>query len=152
MFQWFRALGLAICGLLAGGRLQGAPLAGSEFTGALEIQSVTVDGRSMALRAGHELRLRPFPESVSFGFGVPTNSSRAPLRIRYKLEGYEESWHEGGGEMYLYIRFFDAAGDQVAQTAYQAKGLSAGWNGTVAGSAFTHRRETLLVPPHAASL
>ena len=34
------------------------------------------------------------PENVIFGFGAGTNAGKAPLRLRYMLEGYENGWHE----------------------------------------------------------
>ena len=38
------------------------------------------------------------------------NSDRAPLRIRYKLDGYDDGWREVAGEMRLSVRFFNDSG------------------------------------------
>ena len=111
---------------------------------------MAVQGKSMKWRAGEDLQLGPSPENVLFNFGGPTNSTEAPIRVHYKLEGYDDTWHEGGGEMYLMIRFSDPNGDQVGQKIFKATGESAGWNRTLLGSTLTHRRETLVVPPRAA--
>ncbi|HTL17864.1 MAG TPA: sensor histidine kinase [Patescibacteria group bacterium] len=69
--------------------------------------------------------------------------------MRYTLEGYETTWHEGAGQMGLTVRYADERGDQIAQTTFEASGESAGWNGTLTNSTLSHRRETLVAPPHA---
>jgi signal transduction histidine kinase len=70
-----------------------------------------------------------------------------PTRLRYKLEGYDNSWHEGGGVMCLTVRFADDHGDQIGQTTFEATGESAGWSGSLTNSTLSHRRETLVTPP-----
>jgi signal transduction histidine kinase len=72
------------------------------------------------------------------------------MRLRYKLEGYDNAWQEGLVAMCLTIRFTDERGDQVGQTTFQATGESAGWNGSFTNSTLSHRRETLVAPPMAA--
>jgi hypothetical protein len=76
----------------------------------LEIRSVAVHDQSLSWGAGEEVRLPPFPENISFHYGAASNSSRAPMRLRYKLEGYDQAWREGYGEMYLAIRFLNESG------------------------------------------
>lgn len=98
------------------------PLPANRTTNLLEIQSVTVDGKPLSWRPGGELRLNPFPGSVSFIFGPPTNSLRPPIRLRYKLEGYDNVWHEGGGEMFVAVRFLDDSGEQMDQKLFRARG------------------------------
>lgn len=124
----------------------------NQATNFLEIRSAVVDGKPVPWRAGGPLLLRPFPKNISFGFGHATNASRAPIRLRYKLEGYDTTWHEGGGEMNLVLRFLDDAGDFIAMKTFRATGDSAGWNGALESATLTHRRETLIVPPGASRL
>jgi signal transduction histidine kinase len=118
----------------------------------LEMRSVIVDGKPLDRLNGGEERISPFPESITFGFGARSNSTRAPIRLRYKLEGYDDAWHEGACEMFVAIRFFDESDDQVGQKLFQARGDSSGWNGDLKTSTLTHRRETLTVPPKATRL
>ena len=104
---------------------------------------MAVQGKSMKWRAGEDLQLGPSPENVLFNFGGPTNSTETPIRVHYKLEGYDDTWHEGGGEMYLMIRFSDPNGDQVGQKIFKATGESAGWSGascSVTFAVFAERR------------
>ena len=121
-------------------------------TNVLEIQSITQDGKTLSWRAGAPLRLKPRPGNVSFGFGPSTNAGRFPVRLRYQLEGAESAWHEGGGEMFFTVRFFDDHGEQVGQKVFSAKGDSPGWNGSLTNSTLTHRRETVVAPPRTARL
>jgi signal transduction histidine kinase len=115
----------------------------------LEIQSVSVSGKLKKWRTGRELRLAPAPQQVVFSFAPATNSGWAPKRLRYTLEGYETTWHEGVGQMGLTVRYSDEHGDQIGQTIFEASGESAGWGGTLTNSTLSHRRETLEAPPHA---
>jgi signal transduction histidine kinase len=118
----------------------------------LAIQSVTVNGKNIPF-ANHDLaNLGPFPINIVFGFGPAEGSNKTPLRLRYMLEHYENAWHEGGGEMGLTVRFYNAAGDEIGQNLYPVHGESTGWTGSLKNSALTHRRETLLVPPGANKL
>ena len=52
--------------------------------------------------------------------------------------------------MFLAVRFFNAAGDQIDQKNFQVTGESAGWDGKLKTAVLTHRRETLVVPTNAA--
>jgi len=116
----------------------------------LEIRSISVNGRSLAWRGKGEASLGSSPEEIAFAFGPKTNS--APLRIRYNLEGYENEWHDGPGEMLLMIRFYNSAGDQISVNNFKISGESPGWNRSLATSPLTHRRETVVVPEQASRL
>ena len=118
----------------------------------LEIRSATVNGNPARLNANGTVDLGASPVDVTFAFGPVTNSRQAPLRIRYELEGYENSWHNEGSEMDLTVRYFNSAGDIVGQKAFPVNGESAGWTGSLSTSPLIHRRETLVVPARASKL
>jgi signal transduction histidine kinase len=120
-------------------------------TNDLEIQAVTVRGKPVTVRKG-EVNLGAFPEAIAFQFGPITHSGRDPVRLRYKMEGFENAWHEGGGEMYLAVRFFNRQEDQIYQTNFPIHRESAGWNGSLKSSPLSHRRETVVAPTNAASV
>jgi signal transduction histidine kinase len=123
-----------------------------EATNTLEIQYVNVAGKSLPFRDKDSVSPGPFPENIVFGFGPVTNASQPPLRLRYSLEGYENTWHEYSAEMSLNVRFYNNSGDQISQNNYPVKGESTGWTGSLKSSSLTHRRETLVVPPQASRL
>ena len=115
----------------------------------LEIRSVSVRGKAVSWRAGDKVRMPPAPEDIFFTYGVVSNATRTPVRLRYKLEGYDPSWCEGYGERYLAIRFLNESGEQLTRASWNVSGNSPGWSGDLAGAAFNHRRETVVVPPGA---
>ncbi|MDB6016472.1 MAG: Integral rane sensor signal transduction histidine kinase [Pedosphaera sp.] len=123
-----------------------------EATNTLEIQSVNVAGKSLPFRGKDSVSLGSFPKNIVFGFGPVTNASKLPLRLRYMLDGYENAWHEAGGEMSLNVWFYNSSGDQISQNNYPVHGESTGWTGSLKSSSLTHRRETMVVPPQAVRL
>lgn len=119
----------------------------------LKIRSVSVDNRPLSWQPGQVLSLGVFPRNIIFNSGRPAGAANGGMeRLRTKLEGFDREWREGGGEMFVTIRFYNAAGDLVAQKIFSARGDSPGWNGTLEGSSFTHRRETFSAPLDAARL
>jgi signal transduction histidine kinase len=115
----------------------------------LEVRSVTVDGNPAQIRQNGSVNLGSSPKNIAFTFGPVPNSKRAPVRIRYRLEGYEDRWHDEASEMDLTVRFYDKAGDITGEKTFGVSGESAGWDGSLVNSTLIHRRESLLVPPRA---
>ena len=137
-------LGQACAGIAA----NGPPPA--KATSPLEIRSLTVNGQPVAFAAKEKLRLGATPHNVSFGFGATTNST--VLRVRYKLDGFDEDWREVPGDMTVSVRFTDANLDQVGESSFRVLGKTEGWTGELDTSPFTHRQETIVVPPGARTL
>ena len=117
----------------------------------IEIQSVAINGKSIPLSGKSKINSGATPQNITFTFGQATNAMRAPTRVRYKLEGYDSAWHEGGGEMFIMLRFYNEAGDAIGQKGFPVNGESAGWSGDLKSSTFSHRRETVVVPPKSAN-
>ncbi|HXB58717.1 MAG TPA: sensor histidine kinase [Candidatus Acidoferrales bacterium] len=117
----------------------------------LGVQAVVVDGKPAPITGG-KVDLGLFPKTISFNFGPPANTGRAPIRLRYRMDGYDSTWQQVGGEMNLTVRFYNDAGDQVNQSIFTVSGDSPGWNGSLKTSLLTHRRETLVVPPLASRI
>ena len=140
--------------LMAAGCLQAELISpGITKSNTLVISTVSVAGKTIPLlNHSEEVKLGPFPENIVFRFGPATNFPQPAERLRFKLAGYDNDWREGGGEMFLAIRFYNDLGDQIGQTAFKAHGASAGWSGSLNNSPLTHRRETLTVPPLAAHM
>jgi len=153
MLRLTRLPGLILIILLFGGRAslqaQISPSSHNRTTGPIDIQSVTVQGKPVSIRPGDGLKLAGSAQNILFRFGPITEGGVKPIRLRYRLEGYEQNWHEGGCEMFLAVRFFDDRADQISQVLFKAAGESAGWHGSLTNSLLTHRREALTVPPRA---
>jgi len=141
------ALGAVIAGACS---LLAQPAGSDVSTSPLEIRAVTVNDKPVPMRRNGEVSLGSSPENISLMFGPRTNIQGIPLRIRYKLEGVDSGWRDGPSDMYLTVRFYNAAGDQIANKHFPVSGESAGWNGSLVTSPLTHRRETVVVPEHAA--
>jgi signal transduction histidine kinase len=118
----------------------------------LEIRSLSVNGQPVSLHANQKLRLAPTPRNIAFGFGPATNTERAPLRMRYKLDGYDENWREVAGDMSMLVRFIDGNLDPVKEIGFKVQGQTEGWTGALETSEFAHRRETIVAPPGAKGL
>jgi len=139
----FLALPLFVAGLACSSRAAGVSASG------FEVQSVTLNGKTVAIGGKSTARLGSFPENIVFGFGARTNAGPAPIRLQYRLEGFENEWRESDAEMALNVRFYNGAGDQVGQQIYSVHGESAGWHGSLRTSSLNHRRETLVAPAQA---
>jgi len=115
----------------------------------LEIRSLSVNGQAVSVSAKSMVRLGGTPRNVSFGFGSTNNSV---LRVRYKLDGFEDNWREVPGDMTIAVRFTDEKLDQVGESLFRVAGKTEGWTGNLDTSAFVHRLEKITVPPGAKSL
>lgn len=144
------SVGFFLCGL-CGSLAAEAPRSGKTDQ-ALEIRSLSVNGQPVSLRANQKLRLPSNARNLAFGFGSVTNTERAPLRIRYKLDGYDEDWREVAGDMSMLVRFIDGNQDPVKEVAFKVQGQTEGWTATLETSAFAHRRETIVAPSGAKGL
>lgn len=111
---------------------------------------VLVDDKAVSLPRSGNLLLNAVPHKVTFAFGAP-GGPLAPIRLRYKLEGIDNDWHEGRAFMFLAVRFFNEAGEPILEKRFPASDESSGWKGSFENSPLTHRREVLLVPSKASS-
>lgn len=116
------------------------------------IQELELDNRPLSWQPGKELSLGTSPRNIVFHVGPPADSDHKSMRLRTKLEGFDKNWQDGGGTMFVTVRFYNAAGDLVGEKPFESHGESAGWNGSLERSTFTHRRETFTVPLDAARL
>jgi signal transduction histidine kinase len=129
------------------------PLGGRSDSNLVEIQSVLVEGKPLNWHPGTPLTLGPFDHDIQFRFGPGPNASRRLVRLRFKLEKFDSEWRDCVGEMFVGIRYLDAAGGRLEPpTLFPVQGESTGWNGTLETSALTHRRESVIVPPRAAQV
>jgi signal transduction histidine kinase len=116
----------------------------------LEIRAISVNSQPVSLAGNRKLQLGAQPRNVSFSFGSSINSK--VLRMRYKLDGFDDNWHEIPGDMSLVVRFTDGNLDQVGEATFRIAGQTQGWTGQLDTSPFVHRSERLVVPAGAKTL
>jgi len=91
--------------LAADGRLWLSTSAGISWLGATatapqalpyqpSLLALEADGKAYA--PGRPLDLPPRPARISFGYASPALSAAERLRYRYRLEGYDQGWQDGG--------------------------------------------------------
>jgi signal transduction histidine kinase len=124
----------------------------ADETNALAIRSVVVNDRTIPIANGGPINLGASPLNIVFQYDAEKNAVNPPLRMRYMLEAYENTWHETGGVMEFYIRFYNHAGDLIGNIPYPISGESTRWTGSLINSELTHRRESFIVPPQAERL
>ena len=144
-----RPVVLTLCGVLG---LAAVSMSASQDTDALSVRVVAVNGSPLPWQPGKELSLGASPKNIVISFGRPSDANQRVTRYQTKLEGFESEWQNGGGEMFVTIRFLNASGEPVAQKDFTVHRNSAGWCGSLESSTFTHRRETLTAPADAARL
>jgi signal transduction histidine kinase len=161
-------LGKAILSLVIGLSNVNAFCATNSTSCPVEITKFYVDGRQQPLHlepaepagtgtagqvtAAYEpSRISIKDQHVEFFIGPRATPSSAGFRFRYRLEGYEEGWHEIGGPMRFVVQFRDALGSLVGSADFPVQGNSAGWTGHLDTSQFIDRREIVNVPPRAVS-
>lgn len=116
-----------------------------------EDMELLIDGKAFPASA-EGARIPASHRSVSFRLGKSAQEDpEGCRRMRFKLEGVDDGWHQIASEMCVLVRFADAKGDQVGQRLFPVDGASAGWHGTIENSTFTRRDETVRVPPGAVS-
>jgi signal transduction histidine kinase len=114
--------------------------------GGFEFRSAVADREDRAIQA-NSVNLGSHPTQITFGFGQRTNNLSAAMRVRYRLEGYEERWHDSPSQMFVAVRFYNTAGEQVGQKIFGVDGDSVGWRHSLETSPLAHRRESVTCPP-----
>lgn len=122
-----------------------------------------VDGRSIPVDWQKPISIAPSAQRFLFRIGAAPDP-RSFSRVRFRFDGIDDHWREGPGEMFVAVRFLDAAGDQLEQVTFKAIGESGGWSLNVeppdelgipklirCGATLTHRREIVRVPPKASA-
>ncbi len=126
------------------------------------IYDADVDGRSVGFPASPpeasagrpdavsaqvgSLRIARSLQTLGFRFGPAPGTLNFPVRLRYRLKGFDSQWRESGGDMRLHVRFLDVGRNTVSARDFSASGESVGWAGTVARSRFVRRHEEVTVP------
>lgn len=127
--------------------------------GGVAITGVRIDGRAVPdlaavsstahVKDAAPLRIPQTTRDLEFRLAPDARDGVAPLRLRYKLEGFDKSWHEAGGEMRAELAFFDGSDQVVDRYDFPVRGESAGWSGSVNSSTSSSRKVSAIVPSRA---
>ncbi len=97
-----------------------------------------------------QVPLRDLPLNLTFG--AVTTAAKQPIRIRYRLEGWDERWKDMPGAMWLVLRFLDESGRAISSASFQRYGESVGWRGEVARSEFHATADFAVAPERTRSV
>ena len=97
-------------------------------------------------------RIPLIAQPLSFNFGPNPQATTEAMRVRYRLEGWDDDWRELDGIMFLSLRFLDASGRRISSVSLPRKGSSAGWTGDPRTSPFHTSAASVVVPPRARRL
>jgi signal transduction histidine kinase len=132
-------------GFVAGGSDRTLQLAGRE--------PVSAAVGSTATNLSYEtVRIPLIAQPLNFHLGPNPQVATEPMRIRYRLEGWDDEWQDLDGIMFLALRFLDADGRRISSVSLPRKGASAGWTGDPRTAPFRTASEAVVVPPRARRL
>ena len=141
--------GILACGLC---------LLGQRAWAGVTISKCDVDGKPMALQghlaAAHDqkpLRISSTARSLQFHFSSDDSEGRPAARLRYKLEGYDDTWHDLSTRMRALVHFFARDGQLVGSNEFYLEGETPGWRAKVEDAEFVPRREQTTVPERSAT-
>ncbi len=122
----------ALAEVVLGGRAVPVTVAGPDETGA------ETDYRGLALLPGE------FPLTI----GITSAPAGTPsvVRLRTRLEGWENEWQDHESQMWLVLRFLDENNNAVSSAAFIRKGESTGWGGLPQNSRLHRRVDEAVVP------
>jgi len=89
---------------------------------------------------------REFPLTIDLGTAPP---GKPPVvRLRSRLEGWQDEWQDHDGQMWLVLRFLDGSNRAVSSAAFIRNGESPGWGGLPQNSRLHRRVDEAVVPEH----
>jgi len=116
-------------------------------------EPVPANAGSAAKNLSYEtVRIPLIAQPLSFHIGPNPQDATEPMRVRYRLEGWDDEWQELDGIMFLALRFLDANGQRISSVSLPRKGSSAGWTGDPRTSPFRTSDASVVVPPRARRL
>lgn len=148
---------LFLCLLVCG--LRGLGVSIPALAAGVAIKNVEVDGRVRALpgesaAAGRDpkpLQLASTARSLRFQFAAGDAPELPAIRLRYKLEGYDEAWHEPSTRMRALVLFSAQDGALVRSHEFYLEGETPRWRAELKDALFVPRQGQVVVPEGAAA-
>jgi signal transduction histidine kinase len=148
---------LFLCLLVCG--LWGLWVSVPAFGAGVAIKNVEVDGRVQSLpgepvAAGRDqkpLQVASTAQSLRFQFAAGDATELPAVRLRYKLEGYDEAWHELSPRMRVLVLFSAEGGGLVGSQEFYLEGETPHWRAELKDALFVPRQGQVVVPEGAAA-
>ncbi len=139
--------GLLACGL---------SLLGLNAWAGIQITQIEMDGqvRDVSVedsRSPAPMRIASTVRTMRLHFTEADSSGKPTTRLRYKLEGYDDTWRDLPVKMRAIIYFRDRSGQVVGSSEFYMQGETPGWRGSIETSDFQDRREHAIAPARTAS-
>ena len=152
---WLAAIGLTLIGAA---RLNAAEDV-ARYSARPVLEGIVLGGRALELGLdpqsdasgetpyrGLSFLQREFPLTIDMGTAPP---GKPPVvRLRSRLEGWQDEWQDHDGQMWLVLRFLDGSNRAVSSAAFIRKGESPGWGGLPQNSRLHRRVDEAIVPEH----
>jgi signal transduction histidine kinase len=109
---------------------------------------VSVDAKSESTGETEYRGLSLLPGELPLNISVVTAPPGTPpvVRLRSRLEGWENEWQDHESQMWLVLRFLDENNGAVSSAAFVRKGESPGWGGLPQNSRLHKRVDEAIVP------
>jgi len=122
------------------------------------ITQLVEDGHAHDLPAGAmtPVRVAVTAQRIQFHFTEANGKGEPTMRLRYKLEGYDDRWRDSVQErgMNVSLQFWDNEPTNkqsvLGGNVFYFTGETPGWRGSAETSDFTTRSETVIAPERAA--
>lgn len=133
---------------------------GSAAWADVRISKLEVDGRPLELSANtasnaSPLRISSAARSVIFHFTEGVRHGPPTMRLRYKLEGYDNTWRDPYSQdvpiMKLTVAFRDRNREVVGSDTVELTGETSGWEDTAGNSDFVTKRFQSTAPARSAT-
>ena len=151
-------LWLAAFGVTAGGvNWSSAAEETVNYSARPALKEIVLGGRSLALEldprgeangetAYHGLSLLPRELPLEINIITAPGSKAPVLRLRSRLEGWQDEWRDHESQMWLVLRFLDEDNRAVSSAAFIRTGESPGWGGLPQNSQWHRRADEAVVP------
>jgi signal transduction histidine kinase len=92
------------------------------------------------------LSLLPGEFPLTLGLSTAPPGNPPVVRLRSRLEGWQDEWQDHESQMWLVLRFLDGNNRAVSSAAFIRKGESPGWGGLPQNSRLHRRTDDAVVP------
>lgn len=126
---------------------------------AVSISEVGIDGQRKRVNASstlgeapREIRFSSSSKDVIFHFSGDSLGGVAPVRLRFRLDGFDMGWRDLPEQMHLWLRLYGKGNKLVGGTDVPLKGETPGWNGQSESAPLVKRQVRMTVPDPARAL